>query len=125
MYHLELEFCLGICPGIGLLDHTVNLFFIFEGNSILFPRMAGELPFILSLRTPTGEKSQDPAFPLAGSWACHSHVGKLFREAAQGSQTSLKTGTRGQWEILSVTQLLRVQGIWAIRHMAPTSNWGF
>ena len=36
MYLFELEFCLGVCPGVGLLDCMVILFFVFWGNSILF-----------------------------------------------------------------------------------------
>jgi len=29
MYLFELEFCLDICPGVGLLDHIVALFLVF------------------------------------------------------------------------------------------------
>ena len=29
MYLFELEFCLDICPGVGLLDHMVILFLVF------------------------------------------------------------------------------------------------
>jgi len=36
MYLFELEFCLDICPGVGLLDHMVILFLAFWGTSILF-----------------------------------------------------------------------------------------
>ena len=36
MYLSELYFCLDICPGVGLLDHMVNLFLVFGGASILF-----------------------------------------------------------------------------------------
>ena len=53
----ELEFCLGICPGLGLLDHMVILVLIFWGTSILFSIVAapiyiptnsvGGLPFLL------------------------------------------------------------------------------
>ena len=36
MYCLELEFSLGICPEVGLLDHMVILFLVFKGTSLLF-----------------------------------------------------------------------------------------
>ena len=36
----ELEFCLGICPGGGLLDHMIILFLVFLGTSILFSIVA-------------------------------------------------------------------------------------
>ena len=38
MYLFKLEFYsfLDICPGVGLLDHTVALFLVFKGISILF-----------------------------------------------------------------------------------------
>ena len=36
MYLFELPFCLDICQGVGLLDHTIVLFLIFKGTSILF-----------------------------------------------------------------------------------------
>ena len=36
MYLSELEFCPGICPGVGLLDHMVILFLVFCGAFILF-----------------------------------------------------------------------------------------
>ena len=29
MYLLELQFCLAVCPGVGLLDHTATLFPVF------------------------------------------------------------------------------------------------
>ena len=32
----ELEFCLDICPGVGLLDGMVVLYLVFRGTSILF-----------------------------------------------------------------------------------------
>ena len=35
MYCLELEFSLGICPEVGLLDHMVILFLVFKGTSLL------------------------------------------------------------------------------------------
>ena len=34
MYLFELEFSPDICPGMGLLDHTVILFLVFKGNFI-------------------------------------------------------------------------------------------
>ena len=36
MYLFELWFSLGICPGVGLMDHKVALFLVFGGTSILF-----------------------------------------------------------------------------------------
>ena len=36
MYLFGLEFCLDICPGVGLLDHMVTQFLVFWGTSILF-----------------------------------------------------------------------------------------
>ena len=32
----QIEFSLGICPRVGLLDHMITLFLVFEGISILF-----------------------------------------------------------------------------------------
>ena len=40
MYLFELEFCLAICPGVGLLDHMVILFLVFWGTSILLSIVA-------------------------------------------------------------------------------------
>ena len=40
MYLFELEFCLDICPGVGLLDRMVILFLVFWGTSILFSTVA-------------------------------------------------------------------------------------
>ena len=37
---LELEFCLDIYPGVGLLDHMTTLFFVFWGTSILLSIVA-------------------------------------------------------------------------------------
>ena len=31
----ELEFCLSMCPGVGLLDHNAVLFLVFWGTSVL------------------------------------------------------------------------------------------
>ena len=39
VYLFELEFCQDICPAMGLLDHTVILFSVFWGTSILFSTM--------------------------------------------------------------------------------------
>ena len=36
----KLQFCLGICPGVGLLDHMATLFLVFWGTSILFSIVA-------------------------------------------------------------------------------------
>ena len=36
MYLFELWFSVVICPGVGLWDHMVTLFLVFEGTSILF-----------------------------------------------------------------------------------------
>ena len=36
MHLFKLEFCLDICPGVGLLDHMTTLFLIFLGSSALF-----------------------------------------------------------------------------------------
>ena len=40
MHLFELEFCLVICPGVGLLDDMVILFLVFWGTSILFSIVA-------------------------------------------------------------------------------------
>ena len=32
MYLFKLKFCLGICPGVGLLDHVATLFLVFLRN---------------------------------------------------------------------------------------------
>ena len=42
IYLFELEFLSfsDICPGVGLLDHTVTLFLVFEEASILFSVVA-------------------------------------------------------------------------------------
>ena len=36
MYLVQLQFCLAICPGMGLLGHMVVLYLVFSGTSILF-----------------------------------------------------------------------------------------
>ena len=36
MYLFKLEFSPDICPGVGLLDHMVTLYLVFEGTPILF-----------------------------------------------------------------------------------------
>ena len=36
IYLFELQFCLDVCPGVGLQDHTTMLFLVFWGTSILF-----------------------------------------------------------------------------------------
>ena len=36
VYILEWKFCLGRCPGIGLLNHMVALYLVLWGSSILF-----------------------------------------------------------------------------------------
>ena len=45
MYLSELQFCLDVCSGMGLLDHMATLFFIFCGTSILFSIMAVPVTF--------------------------------------------------------------------------------
>ena len=40
MYLFELQFCLDICPGVGLLDHMVTLFLVFWGILRLFSAVA-------------------------------------------------------------------------------------
>ena len=40
MYLFELDFCLDICRGVGLLDHMVVLFLAFRGTSIVFSTVA-------------------------------------------------------------------------------------
>ena len=35
MYLLELQFSLGVCPGVGLLDQMEALFFVLKGTSIV------------------------------------------------------------------------------------------
>ena len=39
----ELEFCSGLCPGVGFLDRTVALVLLFQGDSILFSIMAAPI----------------------------------------------------------------------------------
>ena len=36
----ELQFCLGVCPGVKLLDHMAPLFLVFWGTCILFSIVA-------------------------------------------------------------------------------------
>ena len=40
MYLFKLWFSLGICLGVGLLDHIVVIFLVFKGTSILFSTVA-------------------------------------------------------------------------------------
>ena len=52
MYPFELQFCLGVCAGVGWQDHIVALFLVFWGVSILFFTVAApitlpHLPFFL------------------------------------------------------------------------------
>ena len=44
-YLFRLEFCLGICPGVGLLDHMVTLLLVFWGTSTLFSIVAAPIYF--------------------------------------------------------------------------------
>ena len=43
MHLYELEFSPDICPGMGLLDHMVILFLVFEGTSRLFSIVAAPI----------------------------------------------------------------------------------
>ena len=36
MYLFELQFCLGICPGVGLMDHMATIFLFYVLNFYLF-----------------------------------------------------------------------------------------
>ena len=45
MYVFKLQFCLDICPGVGLLDHMAILFLVFWGASILFSMVAAPIYF--------------------------------------------------------------------------------
>ena len=47
MYLFELEFSPGVCPGVGLLDHTVTLIFSFLRSLHTFPLMAAPTYFHL------------------------------------------------------------------------------
>ena len=38
-----IQFCLDICPGVGLLAHMATLFLFFKGTSILFPIVAAPM----------------------------------------------------------------------------------
>ena len=40
MYLFELQFCLDICPGMGLLDHMLILFLLFWGTGMLLSIVA-------------------------------------------------------------------------------------
>ena len=61
MYLFELQFCLDICPGVGLLDHMATLVLIFGGTSILFSihqqckRVLLSLGLCLSCPQPPGQ----------------------------------------------------------------------
>ena len=43
-YLFALQFCLAMCPGVGLLDHIVVLYLVFWGTSILFSAVV--MPYI-------------------------------------------------------------------------------
>ena len=43
MYLYGLQFCLDICPRVGLLDHMKTLFLVFWGTSILFSIVAAPI----------------------------------------------------------------------------------
>ena len=59
MYCFELQLCLGICPGVGLLDHMVVMYLVSSGTSVLFSiivvpiyiptNSAGGFPFLYTL----------------------------------------------------------------------------
>ena len=61
MYLFQLEFCLDICSGVGLLGHMVILLLVFWGTSILFFIVMHQLTFppvvyersLLSTSSPT------------------------------------------------------------------------
>ena len=40
IYHFELQFCLDVCPEVGLLDHMTAILSVFWGSSILFSIVA-------------------------------------------------------------------------------------
>ena len=46
MYLFELEFLLGICPGVGLLNHMATLFLFFGVSPMLFSLVA--IPIYIS-----------------------------------------------------------------------------
>ena len=52
VFLFELYFCLGMCPGMGLMNHMATLFLVSWGTFILFSIVAAPLTF-----PPTGEES--------------------------------------------------------------------
>ena len=54
MYLFELQFCLDVCPGMGLLDHMEILFLLFWGTCMLLSIVA----------TPTYIPSNVEGFPF-------------------------------------------------------------
>ena len=48
IYLFKLEFSPGTCPGVGLLDHMVVLFLVFQGTSILFSIVAAPIYILTS-----------------------------------------------------------------------------
>ena len=54
----QIIFCLGICPGVGLLDHVAILVFGFGGPSIVFPMV--DVPIYIPTNSVRGFPS--PAF---------------------------------------------------------------
>ena len=59
MYLLKVRFSPDLCPGVGLLEHLVSLFLVFQRTSVLFsivtvislhsPNNVGRLPFLHTL----------------------------------------------------------------------------
>ena len=50
MYLFEMQFYLGICLGVGLLDDTATLFLPFGGTSILFSTVAAPVYIPICVR---------------------------------------------------------------------------
>ena len=66
MYLLELWFSLDICPGVGLLDHTVALFLVFKGTSILFSTEAAPIYIPTNSARGFSFSTPSPAFVICG-----------------------------------------------------------
>ena len=64
MYLSELEFSsfLDICPEVGLLDHIVTLFLVFEGTSILFSMVAAPIYIAATVSEVSLFSTPSPAF---------------------------------------------------------------
>ena len=64
MHLFELQFCLAICPGVGLLDYMATLFLVFEELPCCFPQWLQQFTFPQTLQKGSLFSTSSQAFVL-------------------------------------------------------------